>query len=100
MLEGSNEVRRGGINDLLRAARAEVVTWSAKDADIADLTKCGLKGSPTIVKKVFAPTPRTDRAALIEPAKTSSETAEALIGAIFAKRALLEDDMKKLASGF
>ena len=39
----------------LRAARAEIVTWSAKDAEIEDLTKCGLKGSPTIVKKVFAP---------------------------------------------
>ena len=100
MLEGSNEVRRGTIDDSLRAARAEIVTWSAKDADIADLTKCGLKGSPTIVKKVFAPTPRTERAALIEPAKTSSDTAEALIGAIFARRASLEEDMTKLASGF
>ena len=73
MLEGSNEIRRGTIDDSLRAARAEIVTWSAKDAGIADLTKCGLKGSPTIVKKVFAPTPRSERAAFIEPGKTASE---------------------------
>ncbi|QGM47744.1 electron transfer flavoprotein subunit beta/FixA family protein [Methylocystis heyeri] len=99
MLEGTNEIRRGTIDDSLRAARAEIVTWSAKDAGIADLTKCGLKGSPTIVKKVFAPTPRSDRAALIEPAKTAAESAEALIGAIFAKKASLESDMAKLASG-
>jgi electron transfer flavoprotein beta subunit len=99
MLEGTNEIRRGTIDDSLRAARAEIVTWSAKDAGIADLTKCGLKGSPTIVKKVFAPTPRSDRAALIEPAKTAAESADALIGAIFAKKASLESDMAKLASG-
>ena len=43
MLEGVNEMRRGTIDDSLRAARAEVVTWSAKDAGIADLTKCGLQ---------------------------------------------------------
>jgi electron transfer flavoprotein beta subunit len=99
MLEGTNEIRRGTIDDSLRAARAEIVTWNAKDAGIADLTKCGLKGSPTIVKKVFAPTPRSDRAALIEPAKTAAESADALIGAIFAKKASLESDMVKLASG-
>ena len=30
--------------------------------------KCGLKDSPTIVKKVFAPTPRAQKADLIEAA--------------------------------
>ena len=58
MLEGSNEIRRGTIDDSLRAARAEIVTWSAKDAGIADLTKCGLKGSPTIVKNCLLYTSR------------------------------------------
>ncbi len=99
MLEGTNEIRRGAIDDSLRAARAEIVTWSAKDAGIADLSKCGLKGSPTIVKKVFAPTPRSERATLIEPAKTAAESADGLVGAIFAKKASLESDMAKLASG-
>ena len=98
-IEGVNEVRRGTIDDSLRAARAQIVTWSAKDAEIADLTKCGLKGSPTIVKKVFAPTPRTERAALIEPQKTAAETADALMGAIFARTPSLEEDMAKLAGG-
>lgn len=100
MLEGSNEVRRGAIADSLRAARAEIVTWSAKDAGIEDVTKCGLKGSPTIVKKVFAPAPRSERAAFLEPAKTTNESAEALIEAIFARQPSLEADMTKLASGF
>ena len=97
MLEGVNEVRRGTIDDSLRAARAEIVTWSAKDAGIADLAKCGLKGSPTIVKKVFAPAPRTERASFIEPQKTASDSAETVIGAIFARQPSLEGDMAKLA---
>ncbi|MCC3246361.1 electron transfer flavoprotein subunit beta/FixA family protein [Methylocystis sp. WRRC1] len=100
MLEGANEVRRGAIEDSLRAARAEIVTWSAKDAGIEDLTKCGLKGSPTIVKKVFAPSPRSERAAFVEPAKAASDSAEALIEAIFSRQPSLEADMTKLASGF
>jgi len=99
MLEGSNEVRRGAIDDALRAARAEIVTWSAKDAEISDLTKCGLKGSPTIVKKVFAPSPRSERAAFIEPEKTAADTAEKLIEAMFARQPKLEAEMHKLASG-
>jgi electron transfer flavoprotein beta subunit len=100
MLEGMNEVRRGTIDDSLRAARAQIVTWSAKDAEIEDLSKCGLKGSPTIVKKVFAPTPRAERAAFIEPCKTANESAEALIEWVFARQPSLESDMAKLASGF
>lgn len=100
MLEGTNEVRRGSIYDSLRAARAEIVTWSAKDAEIEDLTKCGLKGSPTIVKKVFAPPPRTDRAAFVEPGANAGESAEALLASIFKRHPSLEEDMTKLASGF
>ncbi len=100
MLEGSNIVRRGRIDDALRAARAEVVTWNAKDAGIEDLTLCGLRGSPTVVKRVFAPQARAEKAALVEVAATPAATAENLIGAIFAKAPTLQADMVKLASGF
>src|SRR3954452_148570 len=34
MLEGTNEVRRGSIADVLRGARAELVSWNAKAAGI------------------------------------------------------------------
>ncbi|MBB4198774.1 nitrogen fixation protein FixA [Rhodoblastus sphagnicola] len=100
MLEGSNVVRRGRIDDALRAARAEIITWSAKDAGIEDVTMCGLRGSPTVVKKVFAPTPRAEKAALVEVGATPGDSAEALINAIFAKSPKIEDDLVKLASGF
>ncbi len=102
MLEGSNVVRRGRIEDALRAARADVITWSARDAGIEDVTQCGLRGSPTVVKRVFAPPPRAEKAAQIDLAanKTPKDMAEATIEAIFAHTSSLEADMTKLAAGF
>ena len=100
MLEGSNVVRRGRIEDALRAARADIVTWSAKEAGIADLNLCGLKGSPTVVKKVFAPPPRSYKAAQITLGATPAESADAFIDAIFATAPAIEADLTKLASGF
>ena len=62
MLEGTNEMRFASMDDMLRAGRCPVRKWSKDDAGIEDLTKIGLKGSPTIVSKVFGPTPRTQKA--------------------------------------
>jgi electron transfer flavoprotein beta subunit len=103
MLEGSNEIRFGSMDDMFRAARAEVRTWSAEEAGIPDITKCGLKGSPTVVKKVFAPSPRKDTAVLIAPAEGQdgpAALAEAAIDAIFATQPKLEDDLLKQAAGY
>ncbi len=66
MLEGTNEIRRGTMADAMRAARSEIITWNAAAAGITDLAFCGLKGSPTIVKKVYAPSPRAEKAHQIE----------------------------------
>ena len=99
MLEGSAEIRRGAFADALRAARAEIVTWSAVAAGIEDLQKCGLRGSPTVVKRVFAPTPRADKAKAIEPKPRAKETAEDLIVALFEAKPALADDLERLAAG-
>ncbi|MEP9349928.1 electron transfer flavoprotein subunit beta/FixA family protein [Xanthobacter sp. KR7-225] len=99
MLEGTNEVRRGTMADALRAARAEIVKWNAKDAGVEDLGKCGLKGSPTIVKRVFAPAARSEKAKLIE-APEGGSLAEALIAEVFARQPNLEADLTALARGF
>ena len=72
MLEGTNEIRRGSIDVALAAVRAEIVTWNAASAGITDLARCGLKGSPTVVKKVFAPAPRSEKAFQIDPAGGSA----------------------------
>ena len=62
MLEGTNEMRFASMDDMLRAGRCPVRKWNKDDAGIEDVSKIGLKGSPTIVSKVFGPTPRTQKA--------------------------------------
>ena len=101
MLEGTNEIRRGSLDDALRAARADVVVWSAADAGISDLQKCGLRGSPTVVKRVFAPPPRSEKAELVEThGRAPAESADALIDIIFARAPGVEADLAKSVSGF
>ena len=96
MLEGTNDMRRGSMADALRAARAEVVVWSAKDAGIEDLLKCGLRGSPTVVKRVFAPSPRAEKARQIMIEPTALETADKLIEDIFGTLPALESELIEL----
>src|SRR6266704_393320 len=98
MLEATNEIRRGAMKDALRAARATIVKWSAQDAGVEDIAKCGLRGSPTIVKKVFAPPPRAEKAALVDFG--SRPPAEALIEDIFKRQPKLEAELVALARGF
>jgi electron transfer flavoprotein beta subunit len=100
MLEGTNEIRRGSMKDALRAARAEIVTWSAKDAGIDDIGKCGLRGSPTVVKRVFAPTPRAEKAHLIEvQGKSYDAAAESLVAEVFTRQPGLEEALHQSAAG-
>ncbi|GGN42321.1 protein FixA [Novosphingobium indicum] len=98
MLEASNEMRRGSIENALIAARADVVTWNAQAVGIEDLTKCGLRGSPTIVKKVFAPTARTEKAQIVEAEGKADARAAALVEAIFAKAPAVESDLLENAA--
>jgi electron transfer flavoprotein beta subunit len=94
MLEGTNTVRRGTMADMLRAARSEIPMWSAAAAGIAEVGLCGLKGSPTVVKKVFAPQPRKEKAKLIEvPGGAPDDLAAATLTALFAADARLEETL-------
>jgi len=98
MLEATNEIRRGSMADALRAARAQIVKWSAQDAGVEDIAKCGLRGSPTIVKKVFAPSSRAQKASLIEIGDKAP--AEAVIDAIFKQQPKIESELVALARGY
>lgn len=94
-LEGINTIRRGSMLNALNAARAEIVTWSAADAGIPDLGKCGLRGSPTVVKRVFAPSPRKDKALMIDTTgKRPLETAEDLIAELFSRQPKLAAELE------
>ncbi len=52
-----NEPRYASLKDIIRAARYNPIVWD-KVALGADETQIGLRGSPTIVAKVWAPAPR------------------------------------------
>ncbi|MDX2204184.1 MAG: electron transfer flavoprotein subunit beta/FixA family protein [Hyphomicrobiaceae bacterium] len=101
MLEGSNSIRRGSMADSMRAARAEVVKWTAADAGIEDLTKCGLRGSPTVVKRVFAPSPREEKAQLIDTTGLGTDqVAQALMAGILARIPAIEGDLQRAAASY
>ncbi|MEY4581784.1 MAG: electron transfer flavoprotein nitrogen fixation protein FixA [Pseudomonadota bacterium] len=100
MIEGDHTqiVRRGSMEDALRAARSEVIKWGAAQAGITDMTKCGLKGSPTVVKKVFAPSPRSEKAKQVgSHDMAATALADEILGAIFTQAPSLEADLLALS---
>jgi electron transfer flavoprotein beta subunit len=100
MLEGSNQIRRGTQNDVLRAARSDITQWNAAGVGIEDLSLCGLRGSPTVVKRVFAPSARSEKATIISSESGVAATASALIEAILERQPALETDLLEQASGY
>lgn len=97
ILEGVNEIRIGSLSDALAAARATIVRWSAQDAGVEDITKCGLRGSPTIVKRVFAPKPRAEKAEFIE---LGEKPGDAFVDELFKRRPALEAELGQLTRGY
>ena len=94
MLEGTNEMRFASMDDMLRAARFPVRRWNKEDAGIEDVAKIGLKGSPTIVSKVFGPTPRSTKADMQSVADTSVQDVTLnLLQKIFTAHPMLEDEL-------
>jgi electron transfer flavoprotein beta subunit len=55
-----NEPRLPSLKGKMKAKNHNVTSWNAKDIG-ADENKCGLKGSPTKVVKIFPPAPRGQR---------------------------------------
>lgn len=50
-----NEVPYSSLPNMIRAARYTPKIWSVKDLEDVDVKQLGMKGSPTIVAKVWAP---------------------------------------------
>lgn len=94
VLEGINTIRRGSITDMLRAARAALTVWSAEEAGVTDPMMCGLRGSPTVVKRVFAPAPRAETAEFVAvEGKTPADVGDAVLNMIFSRQPKLEADL-------
>lgn len=90
MLEGTNEMRFADMAGMFRAARYEVPHWDRNLAGIEDVTKVGLKGSPTVVAQVFGPKPKAVKALPIE-GETPRAMADALLDRLFADHPELEE---------
>lgn len=82
-----NEVPYSSFPNMLRAARYEPHIWSVDDLDDVDIKQLGLKGSPTIVSKVWAP-PKPEGGAKLEG--TPQEQVEQLLSIILEKKELFQ----------
>lgn len=92
MLEDTNEMRFAGMAGMFRAERYEVPHWDRSAAGIEDVSRIGLKGSPTVVAQVFAPKPKGVCAVTIE-GETPREKADRLLDRLFADNPALEDTL-------
>jgi electron transfer flavoprotein beta subunit len=94
MLENTNEMRFASLPAMIHAASYQVRKWSKEDAAIEDLSKIGLKGSPTVVSKVFGPTPRSEKAEMVNlDTTTLRDMSLNLLQSIFTRHATLEQDL-------
>lgn len=100
ILEGNNEMRFATMPNMFRAARHPVKMWNRESAGISDedLVKIGLKGSPTVVSKVFAPTPHTDPAEMIEVESGSpKDIADTVLAKMFTRFPAVAKEIAKRA---
>lgn len=98
MLEGSNEMRFASMDNMFRAARHPLQIWNKDAAGIEDPAKIGLKGSPTVVSKVFAPHAKAIKAEQIDvERKTSKEIATAMLSKLFREHPKLHSEIAKRA---
>lgn len=99
VLEGINEMRFATMDDMFRAARHPLTIWDKTAAGIQDVSKIGLKGSPTVVAKVFAPQPRAQKVEHIEShGNTPVDLAATLIAKLFTRHPQLEHEIIKRAA--
>ncbi|RKT10392.1 electron transfer flavoprotein [Paraburkholderia sp. RAU2J] len=94
MLENKNELRFATLPAMIHAAGFPVRKWNREQDGIEDVSKIGLKGSPTVVSKVFAPTPRDEKAEMLElDASSLRDVSLKLVHKILARHPTLEADL-------
>jgi electron transfer flavoprotein beta subunit len=99
MLEGSNEMRFATMPNMIRAARIAIKRWDRVAAGIEDVSKVGLKGSPTVVSKVFAPSPKTVKAEIVETGSNEpQDLAGALLMRMFTRFPHVREELEKSAN--
>ena len=82
-----NEVPYSSLTNMIKAARYNPTIWAVKDLEDIDIKQLGLKGSPTIVSKVWAP-PKAKGGTVFEG--TSLEKVNELMKILNEKKELFE----------
>ncbi|WP_280770094.1 electron transfer flavoprotein subunit beta/FixA family protein [Salipaludibacillus daqingensis] len=80
-----NEVAYSPMPNMMRAARYEPTVWTVDDLDDVDIKQLGLKGSPTIVGRMWPPE-KSSGAEMIEG--TTKEQVDRLLSVTLEKREL------------
>lgn len=80
-----NEVPYSPFPNMLKAAKYEPIIWSVDDLENVDIKQLGLKGSPTIVSKVWAPA-KPEGGTMIDG--SPNEQVEQLLSVILEKKEL------------
>lgn len=88
-----NEIEYAPMPNMIRAARYEPTIWSVNDLNDVDKTQLGLKGSPTVVGKMFAP-PKPEGGKRIEG--TTDEQVKELVSLLSEKKSLFNFNLKNL----
>jgi len=88
-----NDLRYATLPNMMNAAGYEPEMWTVKSLPF-DLTKMGLKGSPTSVSRIFAP-PGRDGGEIIDGTKDPQGTATSVVTKIFQQNILMVNPLTK-----
>ena len=86
-----NEVSYSPLPNMIKAARYQPVIWTVDDFEGVDIAQLGLKGSPTVVGKMWAPQP-PEKAKILEG--SPSEQVKEIVSTIFAEKSELFQAVK------
>ncbi|NHM29572.1 electron transfer flavoprotein subunit beta/FixA family protein [Neobacillus terrae] len=81
-----NNIEYSPLPNMIKAVRYEPVIWTVADLENVECTQLGLKGSPTIVGKMFTP-PKPEGGKRLEG--SSDEQVKQLMGILMEKKELL-----------
>jgi len=81
-----NDISYSPLPNMIKAARYEPVIWTVDDFEGVDIAQLGLKGSPTVVGKMWAPQP-PEKAKIIEG--SPADQVKEIVSTIFAEKSEL-----------
>lgn len=81
-----NDIEYAPLPNMIRAARFEPVVWTVDDLEDVDRSQLGLKGSPTVVGKMFTP-PKPEGGEIFEG--SPSEQVSQLVEVLMSKKEVL-----------